>query len=75
MDYKLEVLYDYESQLADVDCLLDIKELLEKLTTEDSPIRKYRFVQCMGGIFVMLRGPYLRRKKQCQKITVHKRPL
>ncbi len=33
MDYKLEVLYDYESQLADVDCLLDIKELIEKLTT------------------------------------------
>ena len=32
MGYKLEVLYDYESQLADVDCLLDIKEMLEKLT-------------------------------------------
>jgi hypothetical protein len=31
MGYKLEVLYDYESQLADVDCLIDIKELLQKL--------------------------------------------
>ena len=31
MDYKLEVLYDYKSQLADVDCLIDIKELLQKL--------------------------------------------
>ena len=32
MGYKLEVIYDYDSQLADVDCLLEIKELLEKLT-------------------------------------------
>ena len=32
MGYKLEVLYDYDSQLADVDCLLEIKEMLEKLT-------------------------------------------
>ena len=32
MGYKLEIIYDYESQLADVDCLLDIKEMLEKLT-------------------------------------------
>ena len=31
MGYKLEVIYDYDSQLADVDCLLEIKELLEKL--------------------------------------------
>ena len=30
MDYKLEVLYDYDPQLADVDCLLEIKEMLEK---------------------------------------------
>ena len=32
MGYKLEVIYDYDSQLADVDCLLEIKEMLEKLT-------------------------------------------
>ena len=32
MGYKLEVLYDYDSQLADVDCLLEVKEMLEKLT-------------------------------------------
>ena len=32
MGYKREIIYDYESQLADVDCLLDIKEMLEKLT-------------------------------------------
>ena len=32
MGYKLEVLYDYDSQLPDVDCLLEIKEMLEKLT-------------------------------------------
>ena len=32
MGYKLEVIYDYDSQLADVDCLFEIKEMLEKLT-------------------------------------------
>ena len=32
MGYKLEVIYDYDSQLADVDRLLEIKEMLEKLT-------------------------------------------